>query len=46
MGRKLLTYVAVLIGLEIVVYKATNAGTLLTKGGAAASQFARTLEGR
>lgn len=46
MGRKALTYVAMLIALEVVVYKASNAGTLLSKGGSAASGFVRTLEGR
>jgi hypothetical protein len=46
MGRKALTYIAGLIALEIVVYKATNAGSLLTKGGNAAAGFVRSLQGR
>lgn len=46
MGRKALTYGAGLIALYIVVYKATNAGHLLTTGGPQASGFVRTLQGR
>jgi hypothetical protein len=45
MGKRIATYVAVLIGLEIVVYRASNAGQLLTKGGSAASGVVSALEG-
>jgi hypothetical protein len=45
MGRKALTYLAMLIGLEIVVYRATNAGSLLTKGGSAAGSVIKSIEG-
>lgn len=44
--KKLLTYGAILIGLEIVVFRATNAGSLLSKGGSAASGVIRAIEGR
>lgn len=44
--KKLGFYVAVLIGLEIVVYKATGAGSLLTKGGSAAAGVIGSIEGR
>lgn len=44
--KKLAFYGAVLIGLEIVVYRATNAGTLLTKGGGAAAGIINSIEGR
>lgn len=44
--KKLAFYGAVLIGLEIVVFRATNAGQLLTKGGSAASGVIGALEGR
>lgn len=46
MSRKLITYIAGLVALEIVVYHATNAGSLLSRGGSAASGFVRALEGR
>jgi hypothetical protein len=44
--KKFLTYAAGLIALEIIVFHATNAGQLLSKGGSAASGFVNSLEGR
>lgn len=46
MGKTFLTYSAVLIGVYLGVAHATQLGTLLTKGGAAAQGYAKTLQGR
>lgn len=46
MGKTFLTYSAGLIGVYLAVAHATQLGTLLTKGSAAATGFAKTLQGR
>lgn len=46
MGRKALTYGAVLIGTYILVAHYTGAGNLLTKGGSALSGVVKTFQGR
>lgn len=46
MGRKLMFYGAALIALEVVVFHASNAGSLFTKGGNAAASVVRSFEGR
>jgi hypothetical protein len=44
--KKALFYSAALIGTYLLVSHATDAGKLITSGGSAASQFAKTLQGR
>ena len=46
MGKKVLTYTAVLVGTYLVVSRATDAGKLLTSGASAYSQVVKTLQGR
>lgn len=44
--KTFLSYSAGLIGVYLVVANATNVGKLLTKGGDAATKYAKTLQGR
>lgn len=46
MGRQALTYGAILIGVYLALAYATQGGRLLTSGGGAISQVAKTLQGR